>query len=62
MIWFKLKLPLAEEEDEEGCVLVFGNKQVCFEAVKKKSKLKSCPRTRVVYCFSDKKKGGAKTI
>jgi len=34
MIWFKLKLPLAEEEDEEGCVLVFGNKQVCEKKVK----------------------------
>ena len=40
MIWFKLKVPVAEEGDEEGCVLVFGNKQLCFEAVKKELKLK----------------------
>lgn len=39
MIWFKLEVSLAEEEDEGGCVLFFGNKQVCFEAVKKELKL-----------------------
>jgi hypothetical protein len=40
MICFKLKVPVTEEGDEEGCFLVFGNKHLCFEAVKKELKLK----------------------
>lgn len=51
MIWFKLKLPLTEEEDEEGCVLVFGNKQVCFEAVKKELKVENFPKDKGCVLF-----------